>query len=1002
MKNRYTLLILSGLLLFNYNVSLAQIVGDNVFLQGAYVEIGIAPNGGYGSTFSAPAGYHPHLGTTFTFYDPGAGTSTTSGTLLGFVADYGRDGWAVGTPPSFGDFYMPGHPQEGWAIEFNGGQAEAYIPSYLTFGTTGYTGGMTGTNVGYSNTGGIIKGVWQGSKGTMAIRQTTVLDSTKLYFTVNVVLTNTGVAPLTNIYYLRTLDPDNEETVTDGGIPGAGSYTTINTIAYQLPNPGNKVLVSTTGVTYTNDYLGLGTKDCRAKCMIFTTGLDPAVSCDSLWHELPAPGFGGYSIYPVGTGSTSDVGIGLVYNIGTLNPGDSTSLTYAYILNAAYIDSALNATLPGFTVNGTHYDSTDTINLCDYPGDSITVNILDGAFYTWTWSPDSFLHHVSGTTTVIHSDSINSNITYTITGTNTAGGCDSIKYRLVLTHLTFTAAPLPPVTYCQFAPAVPLTSPGTGLLWYTAPTGGVGSPTAPTPSTLIPGMTIYYVTETVGLCQSLRNPDTVIVIPLPPPPYITGVNPYCFGQTFVPFTVAGTGVLWYTTATGGVGTPVAPVINTTIPGNDTFWASQTVNGCEGPRQMIVTTVLNPIIPLYDYSIHYGCKGDTILFTNNTIGALNYLWSFGDGVTDTAKNPSHIYYTQDTFRIKLVAINNQCADSVIDTVPLIHPINAAFKFDPGIVCQKDPVTFTDSSIGTGISYMWYFGNGETSTAQNPVYTYTNTGEYHVKLVVTDFIPCHDTATGTIYVDSISAIRMAVTDSVLCRSTYITLTGNYSGIGNTGVTWYFGEGDSIKNVNPVSHAYDVTGKYTVTVVAHYRACKDTSVKKDIWIYPTPSVNLGADTTICPGSKSIVIGDHENTAAMGAKWKWNTGQTTPTITVVEPGHYSVIVNINGCYSTDTILVENDCYMNIPNVFTPNGDGLNEYFFPREYLTKGLTSFHMEIFNRWGQQIFETNSIDGKGWDGRLNDVPQPVGVYIYTIDATFKDGQKEHHQGNITLLR
>jgi gliding motility-associated-like protein len=60
------------------------------------------------------------------------------------------------------------------------------------------------------------------------------------------------------------------------------------------------------------------------------------------------------------------------------------------------------------------------------------------------------------------------------------------------------------------------------------------------------------------------------------------------------------------------------------------------------------------------------------------------------------------------------------------------------------------------------------------------------------------------------------------------------------------------------------------------------------------------------------------------------------------------------------------------------------------------------MRIFNRWGENIFYTISLDGRGWDGKLNDIPQPEGVYIYVIDATFKDGQKEHHQGNVTLLR
>jgi len=60
------------------------------------------------------------------------------------------------------------------------------------------------------------------------------------------------------------------------------------------------------------------------------------------------------------------------------------------------------------------------------------------------------------------------------------------------------------------------------------------------------------------------------------------------------------------------------------------------------------------------------------------------------------------------------------------------------------------------------------------------------------------------------------------------------------------------------------------------------------------------------------------------------------------------------------------------------------------------------MEIYNRWGQLVFETTSLDGAGWDGKFNGTEQPEGVFVYSIDAKFKDGQKEHHNGNVTLLR
>ena len=88
------------------------------------------------------------------------------------------------------------------------------------------------------------------------------------------------------------------------------------------------------------------------------------------------------------------------------------------------------------------------------------------------------------------------------------------------------------------------------------------------------------------------------------------------------------------------------------------------------------------------------------------------------------------------------------------------------------------------------------------------------------------------------------------------------------------------------------------------------------------------------------------------------------------------------------------------MPSGFTPNNDGLNDLL---KAIPVGIKEFrYFRIYNRWGQKIFETTNLTGSGWDGKFNDVPQPEGVYVYMIDATFKDGQKEHRQGNVTLLR
>lgn len=413
----------------------------------------------------------------------------------------------------------------------------------------------------------------------------------------------------------------------------------------------------------------------------------------------------------------------------------------------------------------------------------------------------------------------------------------------------------------------------------------------------------------------------------------------------------------------------------------------------------------PIIPDFDFVVHEGCDGDTLICTNKSWPAsdLTYTWYFGDGGTSTATNPQHVYYSPGTFNIRLIITNTKCFDSITKSVTLTNLINAGFNAVPdSFICQGDSVRFTNTSLGVDMRYVWIFGDGSTASTTNAVHTYKKTGKYDVTLAVTNYVPCFDTAKRPIEVDSISVISMRATDSVICKATGITFTGIYTGIGLKGVTWSFGDGDTIKNVNPISHMYDGAGIYTVTVAADYRACPDTSTSRRFIVFSHPNLFIGADTSICPGGTAIKIGDYKNNSDPDARWRWNTGQTGNEITVVEPGVYYATVYINGCTSSDTLEVFNDCYITLPNAFTPNGDGLNDYFLPRELLARGLTTFQMDIYNRWGELLFSTDNTTGRGWDGRYNGQEQPQGVFIYVIRATFKDGQQFDRKGNVTLLR
>lgn len=198
MSNRFTSFFstLFVLLVAATSGTYAQMIGDQIFLQGKYVEVGVAPNGSLGSTRLPPATYHTRS-PAFNFYDPGLGAFTgLSAARLMMVYDAGFDGWTSGTPTFFGDYSMPGTPYEGWGIQINGNHSEAQAQYYQGV-TTGFQGtaGLTGNNVSFTNPPGKLVGVWQGTAGALQITQTSTLDTTGSWLKFNVKLKNTGATP---------------------------------------------------------------------------------------------------------------------------------------------------------------------------------------------------------------------------------------------------------------------------------------------------------------------------------------------------------------------------------------------------------------------------------------------------------------------------------------------------------------------------------------------------------------------------------------------------------------------------------------------------------------------------------------------------------------------------------------------------------------------------------------------------------------------------------------
>lgn len=888
-----------------------QLVSGNVFLKGNYVEVGIAPNQQYGTNTGAPTGYHPR------------GWGAYPSNALGFVADPGMDGWTVGTPNYIGCYFLPGFPQEGWDMSIDGTWFRSYA-GFAPYGEDrtispvgGYT--FTGTNTAYWTVGSQVKGKWEGSINDLQITTVTTLDTLQRFFIGEVKLKNTGTVTYTDIFYSRTLDPDNESAV-----PGGGGPTTTNVIHYQpdVATGEMRALVSATGTNFpTLSYLGIGAVDCRAKVYVYPSALNPSTGP----HTIPTS-----TSFQKGVGFTNvtDCAIGIMFDIGNLAPGDSTVFSYVYVLRIEDLDSGFSAVSSGIMVDSFAYGENDTFYGC--VGDTVDVSITGGEHYNWDyWSPSTGLLLPPGRTNqiLVTSDTI----TYTIVGTTPF--CDiSDTIRLtVLPYVLGNPGGDTTVEMCGNVPTLSLTSllagdPDPGGVW----TGPGVSPTGLfTPSGLSEGTYVFTYTQTTGFC-------------------------------------------------------------------DTF-------------STLTIQIVNDVDLDFDYEILRGCDQDSIQFTNLTDSLVYFRWNYGDGSPHDTVNysPLHIYEDQGSYFVWLIGMNERgCVDSMLKTIEINHSIAAIINQSTDSVCQSDGINtvyFFDMSTGNVVNRLWDFGDGTTSTLATPSHSYPVAGTYNITLVVTDDVPCSDTAYATVYVDSAGGLKIKVDKEDICSGDQVRINAEYT---NTiqNLTWNFGDGSIAEGVTPsMTHSYPDPGEYYISVIADQAVCPDMIAYDTVSVKQYPQINLGPDTQLCLKGAPIFL---DPTIMVnnppGTIYYWSTGDTMTVLKITEPGTYRVTANLDGCVTSDEIEVNKDCYTDIPNSFTPNDDGVNDYFFPRQLLSEGVVDFKMTIYNRWGEVIFETTNPDGRGWDGKFNNQSQPMGVYVYQISVRYKNQAAEKYTGNVTLLR
>ena len=293
------------------------------------------------------------------------------------------------------------------------------------------------------------------------------------------------------------------------------------------------------------------------------------------------------------------------------------------------------------------------------------------------------------------------------------------------------------------------------------------------------------------------------------------------------------------------------------------------------------------------------------FTNSSTGSgtLSYQWFFGDGSISNQANPSHIYNALGDYTIKLIVNNSSgCTDTIIKAAEIkISKIKAAFTNQDNI-CVRKEFLLTNTSIPTPLSSSWNFGDGTTSTANNPVKLYNTAGTFQITLI-SNFGSCADTAYKTIIVNSKPTSSFTLENSFSCSYPF---TVNFNNQSSNGVTyhWDFGDNTTSTLTNP-SHIYNSGGNFNVQLVTtNANGCDDTLTKMNFIKIQKPIVAITSlvDSGCAPLIKKFTSSTQSVNPVVDYLWDFGDGTTS---TEISPTH---VYNLEGVYPLTLIIKNTD----------------------------------------------------------------------------------------------
>lgn len=423
----------------------------------------------------------------------------------------------------------------------------------------------------------------------------------------------------------------------------------------------------------------------------------------------------------------------------------------------------------------------------------------------------------------------------------------------------------------------------------------------------------------------------------------------------------------------------------------------TVNGCTDSITKPVTVLE---VGTAQFSVAPVCIANASEF-HSTIDSVNYpvssyTWNLGEGPA-TGANPTHAYSTAGTHTVTLIAnFANGCADTATGTaiVNALPVVSAAITNVSCFGYSDGSVIMSPVSGQPAFAYTW-----STSPVNTPNNTNVPAGTYD--LTVTDGNTC--TTTGSYVVTQPAALLLDTATSPISCFGYTDGGVTLSPSGATQpYTYVWNNGETGQNLFGVG-----AGTYSVTVTdAEGCTVSAAATLNDPLLFRITNTE---DVTVDLGKTITLTAEYEN--GNPAQWLWSpadnmtcpTCQTTEVLTYNNITYTVIAVTDLGCVDTAIVrvVVDPKRVVFVPNVFTPNGDGANDYF--EVYGNKeAWKQFEVQVYNRIGEKVFESNDKDFK-WDGIYKGVLQNPAVYVYVVKVIYLDNFTDMtYKGSVTLMR